>query len=190
MYMGAWKPITERKGAWAMLGLLLLVLFAGCTGGMEEAGGISVSSDAFVQDQPIPVRYTCLGDDISPAVSWEGAPTGTQSFAVIIEDPDAPGGLFTHWLVYGIPADQSVLPEGLPEEMVVAGGIQQGTNDFGTVGYRGPCPPEGSSHRYLLRVYALDGMMNLAGGADRRTFDAVIKGHVLGAGETGAVFGR
>ena len=94
------------------------------------------------------------------------------------------------WLVYGIPATRSGLPEALPRESQVADGILQGTNDFGTVGYRGPCPPKGSTHRYILRVYALDGMMNLAGGADRETFETVIKGHVLDTGETGALFGR
>ncbi|MDD1654982.1 MAG: YbhB/YbcL family Raf kinase inhibitor-like protein [Methanomicrobiales archaeon] len=138
----------------------------------------------------MPARYTCLGVDISPAVNWTRAPNGTQSFAVIVEDPDAPSGLFTHWLVYGIPATQFELPEGLPKETEVADGILQGTNDFGTMGYRGPCPPKGSTHKYVLRVLALDGMMNLAGGADRETFDTVIKGHVLDTGEIGALLGR
>jgi hypothetical protein len=182
-----------RTGITRLLVLLLLVMLTGCAGQQgspEENGRISVSSEAFVHGQPMPVRYTCLGEDISPMVRWERAPNGTGSFAVIVEDRDAPGGLFTHWLVYGIPGDQSELPEGLLREMVVAGGILQGTNDFGTVGYRGPCPPEGSSHRYVLRVYALDGMMNQAGGADRKTFDAAIKGHVLDGVEIGVLFGR
>jgi len=138
----------------------------------------------------MPVRYTCTGEDISPAVNWAQAPGGTRSFAVILDDPDAPGSVFTHWLVYGIPANQYELPEALPKETQVAGGILQGTNDFGTVGYQGPCPPEGSSHMYVLRVYALDGMMNLAGGADRQSFDNAIKGHVLDGVETGVVFSR
>jgi len=138
----------------------------------------------------MPVRYTCLGEDISPVISWVQVPNGTQSIAVIVEDPDAPGGVFTHWLVYCIPAKQTELAEGIPKEKEVAGGIRQGRNDFGTAGYRGPCPPEGSSHRYILRVYALDIMVPLEGGADRKTFDAAVKGHVLDGVETGAVFGR
>jgi hypothetical protein len=109
---------------------------------------------------------------------------------VVLEDPDAPGGLFTHWMVYGIPATESRLAQGLPKEAALADGILQGANDFGTVGYRGPCPPRGSSHRYVLRVYALDGMPNLAGGAGRETFDTVIKGHVLDVAETSAPFSR
>ena len=191
--MRGWERITAGTGAWTVVVLLLLVMLAGCAvqeGTPEEAGRISVSSDAFVHGRLMPVRYSCLGEDISPAVNWTRAPNGTQSFAVIVEDRNAPGGIFTHWLVYGIPAYQSDLPEGLPKEREVAGGIRQGTNDFGTVGYRGPCPPEGSSHMYVLRVYALDGMMNLAGGADRETFDAVIKGHVLDGVETGVLFSR
>jgi hypothetical protein len=185
--------ITAGKVGWAAVVLFLLAMLAGCATQEErpeENGRISAASDAFVHGRLMPVRYTCLREDISPAVNWTRAPNGTQSFAVIIEDRDAPGGIFTHWLVYGIPTTHSELPEGLPKEREVAGGILQGTNDFGTVGYRGPCPPEGSSHMYVLRVYALDGMMNLAGGADRGTFDAAIKGHVLDGVETGVLFSR
>jgi hypothetical protein len=182
-----------RTGITGLLVLLLLVMLTGCAveeKNPEAAGRISVSSEAYIHGQPMPVRYTCLGEDISPAVRWERAPNGTVSFAVVVEDPDAPSGTFTHWLVYGILRDQSALPEGLPKEREVAGGIRQGTNDFGTVGYRGPCPPEGSSHRYILRVYALDGMVAMEGGADRKAFDTAIKGHVLDSVETGVLFGR
>lgn len=185
--------IASETWAWALLALLALAVVAGCAmqkESLENSGGIVVSSDAFVQGQPVPVHYTCRGEDTSPAVRWERAPAGTQSFAVVLEDPDAPGGLFTHWLVYGIPPDRQELPEGLPAEPVVAGGILQGTNSFGTPGYRGPCPPGGPTHRYVLRVYALDGMPNLAGGAVRKTFDTVISGHVLGTGEMTAPFSR
>ena len=173
--------------------LFLLVMLVGCTVQYETPGKpqrISATSDAFVQDQTIPARYTCLGENISPAVTWTRVPDGTQSFAVVMEDPDAPGGVFTHWLVYGIPATKSGLAEGLPTEAMLTGGILQGTNSFGTVGYRGPCPPRGSTHRYVLRVYALDGMPNLAGGADRETFDTIIKGHVLDVAKTSAFFSR
>jgi len=185
--MKAWIP-----GLVAFI-LAGLMVSAGCMVqemGEEMSGRIVVSSDAFVQGHQMPIRFTCMGEDISPSVHWERPPNGTQSFAVIVEDPDAPGGLFTHWLVYGIPAIRSGLPENLPKDREVMEGILQGTNDFGTVGYQGPCPPTGAPHRYVLRVYALDGMMNLAGGADRETFDTVIKGHVLDTGETGALFGR
>ena len=172
--------------------LLLLLMLAGCAGqeGIpEEAGRISAASDAFVHGRLMPVRYTCLGEDISPAVNWTRAPNGTRSFAVMVEDQNAPGGVFTHWLVYRIPGNQTELPEGIPTENETALGIRQGINGFGTIGYRGPCPPEGSSHMYVLRVYALDTLVTLEGGADRETFDAAVKGHVLDGVETGVVFG-
>lgn len=150
----------------------------------------TVTSDAFEQGRPMLVRYSCMGEDISPVVRWTQAPIGTVSFAVIIDDPDAHGGVFTHWLVYDIPANQSELPEALPNDKMVAGGIRQGTNDFGTVGYRGPCPPRGSPHHYVLRVYALNSMVILEGGADRETFDTAMKGHVLATSQVTTTFGR
>jgi Raf kinase inhibitor-like YbhB/YbcL family protein len=191
--MGVEESIVAGAGAWAVLGLLMLVVLAGCAMqrvGSGKGGGIAVSSAAFVQGRPVPARYACTGEDLSPAVRWTGAPAGTQSFVVVLEDPDAPGGVFTHWIVYGIPPDQQELPEGLPAEPVVAGGILQGSNDFGSVGYRGPCPPRGPAHRYVLRVYALDGMPNLAAGADRIALDRVISGHILATGDTSAAFSR
>jgi Raf kinase inhibitor-like YbhB/YbcL family protein len=109
---------------------------------------------------------------------------------LILDDPDAPGGIFTHWLVYGIPGDRLELPAALPKAKEAAGGIRQGINDFGTVGYRGPCPPEGPPHRYVLTLYALDVMVTLEPGAERQALESAMKGHVLASAKITAVFGR
>lgn len=176
-------------------GLLLICmgLLAGCSvqeEGYGGAKGLLVFSEAFVQGQPVPVRFTCKGEDTSPEVRWEGAPAGTRSVAVILEDPDAPGGVFTHWLVYGIPANQTELAEGIPKEKEVAGGIRQGGNDFGKYGYGGPCPPPGPAHHYVLAVYALDTPVTLGPGAERQALESAMKGHVLASTHITAVFGR
>src|SRR5438046_2963383 len=116
---------------------------------------MQLSSDAFRQGSTIPEQYTCKGKNISPALEWAGIPEGTKSFALIAEDPDAPIGTYTHWVAYNIPADRQNLPAGLPPASR-AEGIMQGKNDFGVVGYGGPCPPMGDKdHRYIFRLFAL-----------------------------------
>jgi len=124
-------------------------------------------SSAFASEETIPDRYTCEGADVSPPLSWSDAPEGTQAFALICEDPDAPGGTFTHWLLYNIPADRDGLPEGVETDPSLSWGANQGRNDFGNVGYGGPCPPMGSTHRYYFRLYALDEDLDLPPGLSR-----------------------
>src|SRR5438874_628300 len=111
-----------------------------------DIGAFSLKTSAFEPNGRIPVRYTCDGEDISPPLAWEGAPSGTQTCALIMDDPDAPTGTFTHWLVWDIPASSRELEENLPGSGRVQGAGAQGQNDFGTVGYRGPCPPPGKPH--------------------------------------------
>jgi len=139
-----------------------------------------LSSRSFQDQQAIPVRYTCDGADVSPHLAWSEAPTGTQSFVLIMDDPDAPVGTFTHWVVYDIPAHQTELPEDFPKQADV-GGIRQGVNDFRRVGYGGPCPPRGHGrHRYFFKLYALDvPTLGLPGGALRTEVEARMRGHVL-----------
>ncbi len=124
-------------------------------------------SSAFSQEETIPDRYTCEGADVSPPLEWRNAPEGTQGFALICEDPDAPGGTFTHWLLYNIPSGTNELNEDVPTEGRLSWGAAQGRNDFGNIGYGGPCPPMGSTHRYYFRVYALDEQIELPPGASR-----------------------
>lgn len=147
---------------------------------------IRVMSDAFADGQQIPVKYTCDGQNISPPLRWSGVPAEAQELVLVVDDPDAPSGLFTHWLVYGLPPRTAGLPEGVPPGETVPGGGRQGRNDFGRLGYGGPCPPSGS-HRYIFTVYALDAPLNLPPGATRRQLFHAMNGHVI---DTGQLTGR
>jgi Raf kinase inhibitor-like YbhB/YbcL family protein len=150
---------------------------------------MELSSAAFEDGGAIPSDYTCDGQDISPALSWSGAPAGTQSFALIVDDPDSPSGDFTHWIIFNIPADTSALVVAVataPLSVVV----EQGENDFGTIDYRGPCPPSGSSHHYCLALYALDITLELEAGATRVQLLDAMAGHVLAQAELVGVYQR
>lgn len=141
-----------------------------------------LSSTAFSNGSDIPVKYTCDGADVSPALSWSDTPGGTKSFALIADDPDAPSGTFTHWVLYGVPASTHDLPEGVSKEDQSSVG-RQGRNGFGRVGYGGPCPPPGKPHRYFFKLYALDTDLNLKPGASRSDLEKAIKGHIGGQSE-------
>ena len=138
-----------------------------------------LTSSAFGPEETIPDHYTCEGADVSPPLSWSDAPEGIQSFALICEDPDAPGGTFTHWLLYNIPAARESLPEGVENDPTLGWGAAQGRNDFGNVGYGGPCPPMGSTHRYFFRLYALDVDLDLPPGASRHQLLSEIEEHAV-----------
>lgn len=139
----------------------------------------AVHTTAFEPSREIPTQYTCSGPDSSPALSWDGAPKGTQSFALITDDPDAPVGTFTHWVMYDIPASSRGLSEGIAKSEQLHDGSRQGRNDFRRIGYGGPCPPPGKPHRYFFKVYALDTKLSLNAGATRDQVEAAMKGHVL-----------
>ena len=151
---------------------------------------LSVTSAAFRQGEPIPKRYTCDGKDLSPELSWRGVPEGTETFAVIMDDSDAPRGVFTHWVYYNLPGLLRALPEGVEKlEHPEAGGTQ-GVNDFGNIGYNGPCPPPGPAHHYHLIVYALDRLLKPPPRPTKRELRAAMHGHVLAQGELMGVYQR
>jgi Raf kinase inhibitor-like YbhB/YbcL family protein len=150
---------------------------------------MELSSAAFEDGGAIPSDYTCDGQDISPALSWSGAPAGTQSFALIVDDPDSPSGDFTHWIIFNIPADTSELVAAIttaPLSVVV----WQGENDFGTIGYRGPCPPSGSSHHYRFTLYALEVTLELTAGATKAQVLGAMQGHILAQAELVGIYQR
>ncbi|MGH9434001.1 MAG: YbhB/YbcL family Raf kinase inhibitor-like protein, partial [Terriglobia bacterium] len=130
-------------------------------GHADAASQLSLQTAAFAPGGFIPARFTCKGDDVSPALAWSGSPANTRAFALIVEDPDAPAGTWTHWLVYDLPSSARALPEGVPKTGEISGGGRQGTNDFGKIGYGGPCPPPGKPHRYFFRLYALNARLQL-----------------------------
>ncbi|HKW26119.1 MAG TPA: YbhB/YbcL family Raf kinase inhibitor-like protein [Terriglobales bacterium] len=142
-----------------------------------------LETKAFPKDGEIPAKYTCGGDDLSPALSWRGAPQDTKSFALIVDDPDAPSGTFTHWIVYDLPPATHQLPESVSKTEDLSGRGRQGRNDFHRVGYGGPCPPPGKAHRYFFKLYALNAALNLPAGASRKDVEGAMRGRVLAQAE-------
>jgi Raf kinase inhibitor-like YbhB/YbcL family protein len=139
----------------------------------------SLTSSAFSEGQPIPRQYTGEGEDRSPSLTWSDAPEGTQSFALIVDDPDAPRGTFTHWVAFNIPAAARELGEGTARDRTLPNGTVQGSNGFGRVGYNGPKPPAGGPHRYFFKLYALDTVLNLRPGASRDDVLKALASHIL-----------
>lgn len=150
----------------------------------------TVRTDGFGNGAGIPAKYTCSGANVSPALQWSEAPVGTKSLALIADDPDAPGGTWTHWVIWDIPATGAGLPEGAPHDESLSGGARQGKNDFGKVGYGGPCPPPGKPHRYFFRMYALDKVLELPAGSERPDLEDAMKRHILAQAEWMGVFKR
>ncbi|HOP66732.1 MAG TPA: YbhB/YbcL family Raf kinase inhibitor-like protein [Methanoregulaceae archaeon] len=151
---------------------------------------IPISSDAFAEGERIPVQYSCGGENISPPLSWGDPPAGTESLAVICDDPDAPGGLFTHWVLVNIPPDSRGLPGGVKRAPLLDDGSIHGANSYGKLEYSGPCPPPGRPHRYYFHIYALDIPLKLRSPADRRAVENAMKGHILAEGSCMGIFSR
>ncbi len=140
---------------------------------------MTLRSDAFQEGATISVKYTCDGDDLSPPLNWGGMPPQTRSFALIVDDPDAPSGVFTHWVIFDITANTHKLVEGVKPVPQLPDGAIQGKNSFGKVGYGGPCPPRGPAHHYHFTVYALDDMLRLTPGASKEQVLGAMQGHIL-----------
>lgn len=134
---------------------------------------LQLESTAFEQGATIPIRYSCETEHVSPELHWTRPPAGTQRLALIMDDPDAPGGVFTHWVLANIPGEARQLAEALARTATLPNGARQG------VPYFGPCPPPGPAHRYIFRLYALDAELNLSGGASRALVEAAMRGHIL-----------
>ena len=144
---------------------------------------LTITSSAFSDGSTIPVRFTCDGENASPPLAWRGAPDGTRSFALIVDDPDspdpaAPKRVWVHWLAWNLPASTASLDENATRDGMPTG-AREGTNDGGSSGWTAPCPPIGR-HRYYHRLFALDAMLDVAAGAKRAELERAIEGHVLG----------
>lgn len=150
---------------------------------------IKLTSPAFKEGEAIPRTYTCDGINITPPLEWSGVPKTARTIAIVADDPDAPGGTWVHWVLYNLPADNIGLVENLPAtETLKAGGLQ-GRNDFGKIGYGGPCPPSGS-HRYFFRIYALDGELLLKAGATKAELLKAMDDHVVLQGQLMGTYRR
>jgi hypothetical protein len=183
-----------RIGVLLILSCLIVVLSAGCKPGeqpvKEGEMALVVSSSAFQEGTEIPTKYTCQGQDISPALSWSEPTAGTRSFVLIVDDPDTPAGVFTHWVFFNLPADSRKLPEAVPTQAQLQDGSLQGKNDFGKIGYGGPCPPPGRPHRYQFTIYALDQTLDLKAGASKKQVLEAMKGHILAQGRLTGTYQR
>jgi len=149
-----------------------------------------LSSAAFSANEMIPKKFTCEGPNVSPQLSWSGAPAGTKTFALIMDDPDAPVGTWVHWVIYNLPANMKELPEEVEKQDRLSSGASQGRNDFRKTGYGGPCPPSGKPHHYFFKLYALDTSLDLKAGASKADVERAIKDHTLGQAELIGLFGR
>ncbi len=167
-----------------VLAIGFLLFFGGAVMALE------LTSPVFNQGLEIPKTYSCQGENVSPQLDWKGVPEGTRSFVLINDDPDAPMGIWVHWVVYDMPASLRSLPEGIEKKNVLADGSKQGMTDFGRVGYGGPCPPPGSYHRYFFKLYALDIVLNIDPGKTKDEVLKAIGGHVLGQAELMGKFKR
>ncbi|QJT07448.1 YbhB/YbcL family Raf kinase inhibitor-like protein [Oceanidesulfovibrio marinus] len=148
-----------------------------------------LTSPAFENGKPIPIRHTCDGEDISPALEWSGVPDKATSLVLICDDPDAPGGTFDHWIVYNLPPDIDGLGEGIALGTALEGGGNQGRNDFRKVGYGGPCPPSGT-HRYYFTLYAVDGTLDYAEPPGKQAVLDDIEDSVLGKAQLMGTYSR
>jgi Raf kinase inhibitor-like YbhB/YbcL family protein len=148
-----------------------------------------LTSTVFKQGESIPERYTCDGEDVSPALQWTDPPAGTQSLALILDDPDAPGGTWVHWVLFNLPPAARGLPEGVTDAAEQPDGARHGENSWGQAGYGGPCPP-GGTHRYYFKLYALDQVLELAPLASKAELEAAMQGHVLGQAELMGTYSR
>ena len=150
----------------------------------------TIETSAFKDGATIPKKFTCDGEDISPPLSWNGAPEGTQSFALICDDPDAPMGTWVHWVLWGLPPDTMGLLEDVPTDSALAGGSKQGLNSWPHVGYGGPCPPPGKPHRYYFKLYALDAMLALPLETNKAQLMEAMKDHILAEAQVMGTYGR
>jgi Raf kinase inhibitor-like YbhB/YbcL family protein len=150
---------------------------------------LTITSPAFAHQAAIPIRYTCDGEDLSPPLEWSDPPPGTESLALVADDPDAPRGTWVHWVIYNIPAQARGLPEALPADLELADGSVQGRNSWPKTGYGGPCPPSGT-HRYYFKLYALDTMLDLESGESKKSLLQAMKGHILAEAQLLGTYAR
>ena len=156
----------------------------------EKNMAFAISSTSFTNRGDVAKKFTCDGADVSPQLSWSEPPAGTKTFALLVDDPDAPVGNWTHWTLWNLPAETRHLAEGVGQGAQLPDGSQQGLNDFGKGGYNGPCPPPGKPHRYYFKLFALDTKLALMADTTKRELEAAMKGHILAQTEWMGRYGR
>ncbi len=179
-----------------MLLVLGLLVACGTPFGGTSVGTIAITSSSFADGQPIPKRYTCDGENISPPLAWHELPDATKSIPIIVDDtlsrrnPLAAKITVIHWVLYDLPAQNNALPENVAKDITFPNGAKQGPNDLESTGYSGPCLPPGSAHRYVFTVYALDAATGLQAGATKAELLQAMEGHILGQGQLAGTYQR
>ncbi len=172
---------------------IAITVIALCVAGARPStaqGSLKISSPAFADNTTIPAQYACTGADTSPPLKWSGVPADAGALALIVEDPDAPGGTFIHWVAYDMPPSQAGLESGVAQGEAMPDGGKQGINGFRKAGYNGPCPPPGSPHHYHFRLFALDQAVNPQTPATASALEDAMKGHVKASAELVGIFER
>ncbi|MCM8783734.1 MAG: YbhB/YbcL family Raf kinase inhibitor-like protein [Candidatus Omnitrophica bacterium] len=157
------------------LNLFLIIIFAM----LKNAFAIEITSSSFESNEFIPPKFTCQGENISPHLAWKYFPEETESFVIICDDPDAPFKTWVHWVIYDIPKETNKLDAGIPPKEILDFGAKQGINDFGNIGYGGPCPPPGKPHRYFFKIFALKKRLNLPPGLDKESVLKAMEGNII-----------
>ena len=170
---GSLKGGKMLKKAFICLVMFLIIFIGG------EVMALELKSPNFNHNEFIPKEYSCQGENVSPALDWSDVPTDTKSFALICDDPDAPVETWVHWVIYDISAERNDLPVGVVAVDILDDGSKQGINDFGDIGYGGPCPPPGKAHRYFFTLYCLDEVLNLKPGLKKKELLKAMEGHII-----------
>ncbi len=150
---------------------------------------MKITSPAFEEGELIPKKYTCDGSNASPPLKWDSVPAGTESIAIICEDPDAPSGTWVHWILFNLPAECRELAENIPDDETLHDSTRQGINDFGSIGYSGPCPPWGI-HRYFFKIFALDCTLDIVHLVDKDILNLAMGDHILATGQLMGIYQR
>ncbi len=212
--LGTTPARAVRLLAWIAAALAMIIAVAACGDSQGETPElqpastpsttyrVEVTSPAFDDGETIPVKYTCDGEDVSPTLSWRlvgGSPAAVDvdaalaevaTFALIVEDPDAPSGVWTHWIVYDIPAEATGQHERVSRNARLGNGGTQGSTDFGGLGYDGPCPPSGAPHRYFFKMFAVARNLELGAGVTRAELMEAMEGSILYEGQLIGLYGR
>lgn len=159
-------------------------------GTKDPSASMALSSPSFPNAGNIQKQFTCDGADLSPKLSWTDPPAGAKSFALLVDDPDAPAGNWNHWTAWNLPSTLRSLSEGVPKTAQLPDGTAQGKNDFRKPGYNGPCPPPGKPHRYYFKLFALDTKLELQPNSGKRDLEGAMKGHILAQADWMGRYGR
>jgi len=176
--------------------LITPIILLNCAGNSEEEPTkekykkMQIESTAFKNEENIPVKYTCDGEDMSPEIVWKEVPEGVKSLALICDDPDAPFKTWIHWVIYNIPSAAGKLTEGIKPVKTLENGTNQGINDFGNIGYGGPCPPRGKPHHYHFKLYGLDIKIKAEEGITKKELLKKMEGHIIAKGELVGLYKR